>query len=179
MAASGFWLFISALSTLLWPTRGSTFGSRYLIGSYAAVLIIFLESIQFWGNYLGSRGWKGTKLFLVFTALWTSIECWIYPAPKPFWPWDKPLDARLGFPYFQLWSWLKQSIVLANMNRFSQGGQFLEAIRLISPTQFTRQGDIKNYALNGSVAQLNFVVTLLVIFFLLAVSASLMKRRHR
>lgn len=166
-AASGFWLYLSALATLFWPTRGSTFGYRYLIGSYAGVLLIFLETMPLWSLYLGNRTVRLAKILLVFGALWGSIQCWIYPAPKPYWPWEKPLHTQVGIPYGQLVNWIKQAPDLVKMNRFSQAGQLAEKTRLISPSQFTRQGGVRDYALSGTVGGVNLFVSGLSFFFLI------------
>ncbi|NBX70091.1 MAG: hypothetical protein EBR01_14170 [Proteobacteria bacterium] len=159
LAAAGFWMFVSGLTGLFWPTRGGTFGYRYLIGSYAAVLLAILETAPYWSSFFGSKSTKLLKILLVSGALWGSVQCWIYPAPKPYWPWDKPLHTQLGLPYGQVFSWIKQTPDLVKMNRFSQVGQFLERLGLVSQSEFTRQGAIRGYALEGSVGQFNFFLT--------------------
>lgn len=166
LAAAGVWLYISVLATLFWPTRGGTFGYRYLIGSYAAVLLIILEMTCYWGSFLGKKTLRLTKVFLIFGALWSAVQCWIYPAPKPYWPWEKPLHNQVGIPYGQVMNWLKQFPDLVKMNRFSQAGQFLEKLGFISSSEFTRKGGIRGYALSGAVGEVNFWTTifLLVVF---------------
>jgi hypothetical protein len=149
-----------------------------LIGSYAAVLLVILETTPFWSSFFGNKSAKLLRVLLVLGALWGSVQCWIYPAPKPYWPWDKPLHTQVGLPYGQALSWLKQSPELVNMNRFSQAGQFLERLGLISQSEFTRQGGVRGYALEGSVGQFNFFLTALFLF-LFSGSFVLSKKKTR
>lgn len=177
-AGAGLWLFISGLTALFWPTRGGTFGYRYLIGSYAAVLLLFLESVSYWTPQVGHQMVRLAKTFLIFGAFWGAIQSWIYPAPKPYWPWEKPLHTQMGIPFGQLVNWTKQVPELVAMNRFSQAGQLAEKIQLITPSQFTRQGGVWDYALQGTVGLMNFGISSLTFIFLtFAIGALLFLRK--
>lgn len=168
-AAAGCWLFISGFLAILWPTHGSTFGYRYLIGSYGGVLILFLESAPKLLSKWSQKHFRGLFILMGFLALWGVLQCWIYPAPKPYWPWDKPADANFGIPFGQIFNWIKSSPDLFKMNRFSEIGQLLETLNFIPRSDFTRQGSVNSYAIEGSIGTINFFVTLLVVGFLMVV----------
>jgi hypothetical protein len=165
-ASAGVWLLASAALTVLWPTHGSTFGYRYLIGSYPALLILWLECLSSLAKERGSKFFQLVKVALVFLAVWSLLECWIYPAPAPYWSWTKPAHFKTGIPYGEFFSWIKMAPDLIKMNRFSEIGQFFEKLNLTVSSDFLDRGAVNQYALEGGVGNLNFIITLWVILFM-------------
>lgn len=173
--SSGFWLLASGAIALFWPTHGSTFGYRYLIGSYGGVLIILLEGLPKIISNCGKRSIKVISTLMVFFSTWNLVQCWTYPAPKPYWPWGKPIDMTLGFPYGQFFNWLKLSPDLINMNHFSQLGQFFEKLGLIAASEYTNRGVTDQYSLPGTLGWFNFFITGAILIFVVIGSAALFK----
>ena len=56
------------------------------------------------------------------------------------------------------------------MNRFSELGQLLENWNVITSSEFTRGGEIRQYSLTGTVGALNLAFALLVLALFLAIS---------
>ena len=78
------WMFSVLFLCFVWIGNGSDFGYRYLIGSYAAALYVWLELI---GTFRRPQAFfRGSVAILSLNALWVFWLGWIYKEAAAFTP---------------------------------------------------------------------------------------------
>ncbi len=79
--ASWFWMALLLLVAIGWGGMGNSFGYRYLIGTYAGLLILWIELIP-----LLSSAWdKAFKVALIAQAAWLTHLTWTYDHFSNYW----------------------------------------------------------------------------------------------
>ena len=123
--AALFWMMSSALSAIFWPTYGSSFGYRYILGAYAPALFICLN---FWSSKktFGPPLKKLMSFVLLLGAFWSLNLYWISTAPPPLWPWTDPFLTQLSPPYSVLTHWFTHTQSLVKMISFSSIWQMVQ-----------------------------------------------------
>lgn len=120
-----FWMLLSFLIASFWPTYGSSFGYRYLIGAYAPAIYLFFN-----GPWEKSLLFRWIALFLMGSgALWGIHLYWTSTAPPPLWPWQDPFYKGLAPPYSQALNWFKYPREMWAMGKFSALGEFISTLQ--------------------------------------------------
>lgn len=155
------WMTFSALFTLFWPTAGSSFGYRYLIGSHAASLFLFLEfSLVYRSFFLRFR--KGIGFLLALTSLWGINLYWSSTAPPPFWPWQDPFLKTMSPPFWILENWWLRTSDMLRLIQFSSLGQILCLLGAPEP-YLTFKGEQIPYFFEGPLKTFSLSLTFLVL----------------
>jgi hypothetical protein len=151
------WLLISGLTCIIWPTNGSSYGFRYLIGSYAAVWLLLLELLS------RDKLRKFFGVFLSLTAIWNLALVWVFPAPAPLWPFVRPQEKIIGIPSL-VWSSLTQNVqAVVSMFKFSALAQACRQLGFCEEMQMSMSGQTVNYRLEGNLEKLNLLITVAVV----------------
>lgn len=137
------WILFEFLICILWGTHGSSYGFRYLIGSYAAALVLCLE----W--------WKASPRdlnrpilgVLCIGSFWNTLLNWIYPTLE--WPWPKPNYEGLIPPYAHLWTLVTHANKVAHLFAYSLMSDLLRFLGLQGKIQYTIAGKAVNYGFSG------------------------------
>ncbi len=79
--ASLVWMVLLLLVAVGWEGMGNSFGYRYLIGTYAGCLVIWLELLPI----LGAKARALFKSALVLEALWLTHLTWVYDHFSNYW----------------------------------------------------------------------------------------------
>jgi hypothetical protein len=142
------WMTTSILFTLFWPTAGSSFGYRYLLGSHAAALLLFLElSVVYQSFFLKFK--KAIGAFLALGALWAINQYWSSTAPPPFWPWQDPFLKTLTPPFWIVENWWLRFPDMLRLFQFSSVWQILCLFGAPEP-YLTFKGEHVPYFFEGS-----------------------------
>lgn len=153
------WMLVSALACIIWPTNGSSFGFRYLIGSYAAAWMLLL------GLVAKAQTRKIIGGILTLTAVWNLALVWVFPAPVPLWPWPRPAASSIGWPFFVLKSWLENTGGFLSMLKFSSWGMLCEQFSACSSTEFRFMNQQIPYHLSGRLEKVLSAIIIVVVIF--------------
>jgi hypothetical protein len=153
----GFCSLFAGLVTLLWPTHGSTFSFRYLIGTYPCLLVYFLLDAPNWS--LTPFKLKALTGLMYFQSLWLQILLWVYRGPQSLWPWASLQFDGWAPPYSVISSWFSHFDTFIKMGNFSALGQLISAFQG-THLQFDWMGEGRNYALDGLLGKGVFFLSL-------------------
>lgn len=123
--AALFWIMGSVSSAIFWPTYGSSFGYRYILGAYAPALFMCLEFLSL-RRPLGHQAKKLITLALSVGAFWSLNLYWVSTAPPPLWPWTDPFLTQLTPPYGILSHWMNHTESMLKMLSFSSIWQIVQ-----------------------------------------------------
>lgn len=168
LAASFFLFFIA----LIWPTHGSSFGYRYLIGVYPLALLTLLKlDCDF------TKIWKSVTLRLLFSyqAAWLLLLFWVVPASETLWPWKDVNYKGLAPPFGILGSWLSNLPEFLSLSKFSPAGFWWVKLQGKGVT-FGLLGQQTDYGLSGALGVFFSILSLLVLFLFLFSSYLLLKQ---
>jgi len=151
----GFCSLFAGLTTLLWPTHGSTFSFRYLIGTYPCLLVYFFLDAPHWS--LNALKLKVLTGLMCFQAVWLQILLWVYRGPETLWPWPSPQCEGWMPPYSVIKLWFSHFDLFLNMGTFSAMGQIISTF-LGKSLQFGWMDEARDYALDGNLGRVVFLV---------------------
>lgn len=171
-AASACILFFIAL---IWPTHGSSFGYRYLIGVYPLALLTLLK-LDFNMDTLWNS--IGLRLLFFYQAIWLLLLYWVAPASAGLWPWRDVNYQGIFPPYGVILKWLQSFGEFISLSKFSPLGYWLARGRGETVT-FTLMDQTLDYALPGGIGIFFNFLTLIFLFLLLASGYFLFHPRRR
>ena len=166
-----FWMLCELIVCVAWPGNGSDFGYRYLIGSYAAAMFIWLDVRRVETN---RAWWRGIGTAWAATACWLTWVTWIYKERPEFTPYQT-LDRLWTHPEL-MWNSLvavfSPATWLMPLPHSTLGAIYFT---ILQPSGVQPSG---SFALPGGVRGAQFQVTAAVALLLLLVSIWL-STRHR
>ena len=167
IAAIGILFFIA----LIWPTHGSSFGYRYLIGVYPLVFFTLLKMDFNFTRVLNSLS---LRFLVLYQVVWLTLLYWVAPASANLWPW-KDLNYRgLAPPYGVVFSWFQNLPEFLGLIQFTPFGYWLFKIQGKSVT-FQLMGQQMDYGLSGYLGLVFHGFTLLFLMLFLLSSYFLIK----
>lgn len=159
------WMTLSAFLTIFWPTSGSSFGYRYLLGSHAASVVLFLDLTVIYPAFF-QKFKKTIGFFLSVGALWALNTYWSSTAPPPFWPWQDPFLKSLSPPYWLIENWWIRCSEMLRLIQFSSLGHIFCFFGVREPYLIFR-GEPIPYFLDGNLKFFSLSLSFLALGVLL------------
>jgi hypothetical protein len=174
-----FWMLCSILSAVFWPTYGSSFGYRYILGAYAPAFFICLEFIRR-RNLLTLPAKRLLTLMLLIGAFWSLNLYWVSTAPSPLWPWTDPFLTQLSPPYVILSNWINHTKAMIQMISFSSISQIFYSFSE-KEIFLSFDGTRIPYFFEGRLKQFSLVITVsfFVIFIFTAFNSVIFLIKNR